>query len=121
MFSLSASTVSRTASAADMTTALPEKTPPWNSGPRAIRSMVATSEAVVERRPTHELPHALGLDARQRVRLERALDERHVRQIQGQALGAEHVLNHRQVLAAAAHPFLDVVVKPPLKELHIRK
>ena len=77
------------------------------------------AEAVFRRRPGHELPDAFGLGARQRVRLERALDERHVGEIQRQPFGAEDALNHRQVLAAARHPFLDEVVKTALEQLDV--
>ena len=69
--------------------------------------------------PRHELPDALGLGARQRVRLERALDQRHVRQVERQAFGAEDVLNHRQVLAAALHAFLDEIVEAALEQLDV--
>ena len=73
------------------------------------------------RRAGHELPDALGLGTRQRVRLERALDERHVGEIERQPFGAEDALNHRQVLAAARHAFLDEVVKTALKQLDVRQ
>ena len=79
------------------------------------------AQPVLERRAGHELPHALGLGARQRVRLEGALDQRHVRQIERQPFGAEDVLNHRQVLAAALHAVLDEVVKPALEQLDVRQ
>ena len=69
--------------------------------------------------PRHELPDALGLRARQRVRLERALDQRHVGQVERQPFGPEDVLNHRQVLAAALHAFLDEVVQAPLEQLDV--
>ena len=61
----------------------------------------------------------LALRARQRVRLEGALDQRHVRQVERQPFGAEDVLNHRQVLAAAPHAFFDEVVQPALEQLDV--
>ena len=69
----------------------------------------------------HELPDALGLRPRQRVRLERALDQRHVGEVERQPFGAEDVLNHRQVLAAALHALLDEVVQPALEQLDVRE
>ena len=45
--------------------------------------------------------------------------ERHVRQIERQPFGAEDVLNHRQVLAAALHAFFDEVVQPALEQLDV--
>ena len=71
--------------------------------------------------PRHELPDALGFGARERIRLERALDERHIRQVERQAFGAEDALNHREVLAAALHAFFDEVVQASLEQLDIRQ
>ena len=56
----------------------------------------------------HELPHALRALARDSAfGLERAFDQRHVGEIERQPFGAEDVLNHRQVLAAALQAVLD--------------
>ena len=76
-------------------------------------------EAVLEPGAAHELPDALGLGARQRRRLERALDQRHVGEVERQALGAEHVLDHRQVLRAALQPGGQELAQPPLEQLDV--
>jgi hypothetical protein len=79
------------------------------------------AEAVLQAGSGHELPDSLGFGARQRVRLEGAFDQRDVREIERQALGAENALNHRQVLAAALHAFFDEIVQPTLEELDVRQ
>ena len=45
--------------------------------------------------------------------------EGHVGQIQGQAFGLEHRLNHRQVTLAPIEPGLEEIAKPALKELNV--
>ena len=87
----------------------------------ALVDVPIVAEPVLRRRSLHELPDALRFHARERVRLEGAFDQRHVRQVERQPLGAQNVLNHRQILTAAAHAFFDVVMKPTLEQLHIRK
>ena len=74
-------------------------------------------QAVLLGRRLHELPRALGARLRQRVGLEPALDDRDVGQVERQPLGAEDVLNHRQVLRARASGSPDVVAKPALQQL----
>ena len=59
---------------------------------------------------------ALGARLRQRVGLEPALDDRDVRQIERQPLGAEDVLDHRQVFRPAGQALLHVVVEPAVQE-----
>ena len=76
-------------------------------------------QAVFARRRAHELPDALGACPRQRVGLECAFNQRHVRQIQRQTLGPKHALDHRQVVAAAIEPFLDEPPKPALEQLDV--
>ena len=88
---------------------------------RALVDVPVVLEAVFERCPAHELPHALGFRPRKRVRLEGAFDERHVSEIQGEAFGPEHVLNHGEVLGATAQPFFQIVLQPPGKELDVCK
>ena len=61
----------------------------------------------------------LAFDARQGVGLERALDQRHVGEVERQPFRAEDVLNHRQVLAAALHAVFDEVVQPALEQLDV--
>ena len=76
-------------------------------------------QPVFEGGALHELPDALGPGLGQRVRVEGALDERDVRQVDRQSLGAEDALNHRQVLAAAPHPVFHEVVQPALEQGHV--
>ena len=75
-------------------------------------------QAVFKRRSAHELPHALRFGAGKRIRLERALDQRDVGEIQRQALGPEDILNHRQEANAAAQPLLQIPTQAAGKELH---
>ena len=51
--------------------------------------------------------------------IEGAFDERNVREIEGKALGPEHVLNHRQIFRAALHALLDEIVEAALEELDV--
>ena len=77
-------------------------------------------QAVFERRAAHELPHALGLRARQGVRLEGALNQRNIGQVQRQPLGPEDVLDHRQEPGAAAQAVLQIASQTTRKQLDER-
>ena len=79
---------------------------------RALVDVPVGLEAVVPRGGLHELPRPLGAGLGQRVRLEAALDDRDVGEVERQAFGAEDVLNHRQVLRPAREAFLHVVAQP---------
>ncbi len=76
-------------------------------------------QAVLERRAAHELPHAARLRARQRRRLERAFDQRDVRQVQRQPFGPERGLDHRQVLRAARQTLGQEFAQPALEQLDV--
>ena len=76
-------------------------------------------QAVLRAGAAHELPDALGLGPRQRGRLEGAFDQRHVGQVERQALGAEDALDHRQVLRAALQALGQEVAQPALEQLDV--
>jgi hypothetical protein len=87
----------------------------------ALVDIPVAPQPVLDGRAGHELPDAFGLGARQRIRLERALHEGHVGEVERQPFGAEDVLDHRKVLAAPPEALFDEVVETPLKELHVRE
>jgi hypothetical protein len=78
-------------------------------------------EALLGRGRAHELPRAFRARARERVRLEAALDHRDVGEVERQPGFLEDPLDHRQVLRSAGQAFLDVVAQAALKELDVRE
>ena len=88
-------------------------------GIRPLVDVPVVPQAVLERRRVHELPDAPRALHRQRVGLECALDQRHVREIERQTFSAEDVLDHRQVLAAAIESVLDEGAEPSLEQLDV--
>ena len=78
-------------------------------------------QPVLEGGASHELPHALGLGTRLGVRIEGALDDGDVRQVERKPLRAKHLLDHRQVSRAAAEALVEPVVQPGLKQLDVGK
>ena len=67
----------------------------------------------------HELPDAFGLGPRQGARLERTLNQRHISQIQRKAFGPEDLLDHRQILGAAAQAVLEVALQSTAEQLDV--
>ncbi len=90
-------------------------------GIRALVDIPVGLQPLLGRRRPHELPRPPRAGLRQRVGLEAALDDRNVGEIERQPFGAEHRLDHRQVLRAARQALVDVVAQPPLEELDIRQ
>ena len=78
-------------------------------------------QAIFEGRPAHELPHPFRLRARQGVRLERALDQRNIGQIERQPLGPEDILDHWKELDAAAQAVLQIPSQPAGEQLDERQ
>jgi hypothetical protein len=78
-------------------------------------------QAVFERGALHELPHALGVGARDGVWLERAFDQRHIRQVERQSFRPEDILNHRQEARAATQAVFEKALEPPREQLHERQ
>ncbi len=85
-------------------------------GVRTLVDVPIGLQAVILGRRPHELPRPLRAGFRQRVGLETALDDRDVGQIQRQPLGAEDVLDHRQVLRPAGQALLHVVAQTAAQE-----
>ncbi len=95
------------------------------SRPRGLLGVGALVDVPVLLQPevpggaAHELPHPSRAGPRERGRFERALDQRHVGQVEGHALGAEHALDHRQVLAAALESPGQEVAEAALEQFHV--
>ena len=64
-------------------------------------------EAVPARRRGHELPEALGSHARDRDRVEAALDHCRVGELLGQSPSLEHVSDHAEVASGPPDPEID--------------
>ena len=78
-------------------------------------------QTVLDAGARHELPHAARPRSRQRRRLERAFDERHVGEISRHAFLGEYLANHRQEAEAAFEARRHEIVKAPLEQLDIRQ
>ena len=85
----------------------------------ALVEIPVRAQPVFERGAVHELPDAARLRLRQSRRLERAFDQRDVREVERQTLGAERRLNHGQVLHAPRQAFGQELAQPALEQLDV--